>query len=282
MENRPPEGSEPGAREGGHPFFPDHFFKELLVVVIAGIILIIISAVRPASGFIGLPDLGATAPQVKFQPQWYLYYLYLGAAKLSPAVIMSLAVLLLGLLLATPLIDRNPSRKPTKRPLALAFTAVAVAAAIYMAGSGVKTTLAAGSVNIDGMKGIPCSSCHSYLKGVKTFEPTREACLKCHQDQGPAQGTFSPTAPMNFTCSTCHKPHIGKEPVSCQSCHADQSTQGLHSRSGHQTCTACHTPHTWNPPTDATVRATCLSCHTDKQEHNAGIPCTSCHKFTSG
>lgn len=280
MSKQTTEGTAPGAHKGGHPFFPDHFFKELLVIVCAGILLIIIAALRPASGFLGLPD-PAAGPQVAFQPQWYLYYLYVGAKALSPAVITAAALILLVLFLAVPFLDRNPNRKPSKRPLAVGLTVFAVLAAIYLAGNGVKTTLAAGSVNIEGMKGIHCSSCHSYLKGVKTFEPTREACLKCHADQGPAKGTFSATAPMNFSCQSCHKPHVGKDPVSCQSCHADQAKNGLHSRPAHQTCQACHKPHTWTVPADVSVRATCLTCHADHQEHMPNMPCTACHKFSA-
>jgi len=280
MDKLPPEKAAPGTPKAGHPFFPDHFLKEVLVMVIVAAVLIAIAAIRPASGFIGHPDPNA-GPQLNFQPQWYLYYLYLVARRLSPTVATTLTVVLFVLVILVPFLDRNPQRKPVKRPVALGVSIVAIAAAIYMAGAGVETTLAAGSVNIEGMKGIHCSSCHSYLKGIETFEPTRETCLKCHADQGPAQGTFSANAPMNYTCQTCHKPHVGKNPVSCLTCHADQSKQGLHAKPAHQTCQACHKPHTWTVPADAAVRNICLTCHTDKQDHMSGIPCTACHKFSA-
>ncbi len=280
MDNLPLEKGAPETHKSGHPFFPDHFFKELLVIVIAATVLIAIAAIRPAPGFIGQPDPSAAGPQVSFQPQWYLYYFYLGAKKLSPGTITTLALLLLALFFAVPFMDRNPQRKPTRRPVALCISVIAIVAAIYMAGSGVKATLAAGSVNVEDMKGVHCSSCHSYLKGIKTFEPTREACLKCHADQDPAKGTFSANAPMNLTCQSCHKPHIGKDPVPCLSCHADQTKQGLHARPAHQTCQVCHQPHSWKVPADAAVRNTCQSCHADKKDHMSGIPCTTCHKFS--
>lgn len=279
MANMAPAKEAPTAHKGGHPFFPDHFFKEVLVMAIGAVVLITIALIRPASGFIGLPN-PAVAPQISFQPQWYLFYLYLGANRVSTGLTMSIAFLILAMFFAVPFIDQSARRKPTQRPVALTFFIVAIVAAIYMAGFGVKSTLAAGSVNIDGMKGIHCSSCHSYLKGVETFEPTRETCLKCHDQQGPAAGTFSASAPMNFTCQTCHKPHVGSDPVSCLSCHADQAKVGLHAQPAHQTCQACHKPHSWKVPADASVRDTCLTCHSDRTEHMAGMACTACHKFT--
>ncbi|MHB8945001.1 MAG: cytochrome c3 family protein [Bacillota bacterium] len=280
MADMAPAKEVPPVHQGGHPFFPDHFFKELLVMMIAAIVLIIIAAIRPASGFIGLPD-PATAPQVSFQPQWYLFYLYLGSNRVSTGLTMTIACLILAMLFAVPFIDQSPRRKPIQRPVALGLFIVAIVAAIYMAGSGVKTTLAAGSVNIDGMKGVHCSSCHSYLKGVKTFEPIREGCLKCHADEGRAKGTFSANAPMNFTCQSCHKPHIGKQPVSCLTCHADQTKVALHAQPAHQTCQTCHQPHSWKVAADASVRDTCLTCHGERKEHMTGLPCTACHKFSA-
>ena len=111
---------------------------------------------------------------------------------------------------------------------------------------------------------LRCSACH-------TGGPAKPAtCRGCHGI--PASG-----APMaGMACNECHQKEQRKLPlVRCATCHARLA--GLHALDAHQQseCTACHAPHTWLPQ----GRDRCLTCHTDKAQHNAGQPCAACHDF---
>lgn len=124
-----------------------------------------------------------------------------------------------------------------------------------------------------------CLDCHNYLAENSPLRPTRETCLSCHEKQAPAVIHWpEASAPMEFQCSQCHKPHEQVAPeVNCRSCHTDIQQAGLHSRVTHSgvACTTCHQPHEWR----VTKRETCLACHQTKNTHNAGQDCVNCHDF---
>ncbi len=111
---------------------------------------------------------------------------------------------------------------------------------------------------------ILCDACH-------TGEPMKPAtCRGCHNI--PSSG-----APMaSLECKQCHLKEQQLEPLAdCKTCHGKLA--GLHEKATHAAagCTTCHLPHKWTPP----PRAQCLTCHTDKMQHNAGLPCAQCHDF---
>jgi c(7)-type cytochrome triheme protein len=79
-------------------------------------------------------------------------------------------------------------------------------------------------------------------------------------------------------CKDCHRNEQQREPVTdCAQCH--RKTAGLHRAEAHAGagCAACHAPHAWSPE----PRKTCLTCHTDKEQHNPGAACAQCHEFRS-
>ena len=111
---------------------------------------------------------------------------------------------------------------------------------------------------------IQCVACHD-------GGPAKPAtCRECHSI--PASG-----APMTgMACKECHRREQLLQPlVGCKSCH--RTPAGLHQTAMHVAagCTACHAPHGWSPE----PRKQCLTCHTDKAEHNPGPPCAQCHGF---
>jgi hypothetical protein len=101
--------------------------------------------------------------------------------------------------------------------------------------------------------------------------------LSCHQ-KIQSWVTFPVSAPMKWDCKECHKPHQAQMPtVDCTSCHAQIRSEGLHSKKTHSetACQVCHKPHEWK----VTTRDPCMSCHTDKTQHNPGKVCVECHDF---
>ena len=111
---------------------------------------------------------------------------------------------------------------------------------------------------------ILCNLCHR-----AGYRPPLD-CVSCHN--------IDPSAPMmSMSCNTCHLSEAETQPMAgCKSCHPDR--KGLHQQKEHAAvpCSTCHTPHAWK----VTIRETCLTCHSDKQIHNAPTLCGECHPFT--
>ena len=152
------------------PFFPDQAFKDILVAFIVFAGLIVLANFAP-------PHLGALADPTDTsytpRPEWYFYALFEllhffeGPAEIVGTMVLpNLFVLLM---LALPFIDRNPSRDPKKRPVALIVGAGVVAGYIGL-------TLVATVPPATGGRGsitegrrlyaqLGCASCHS-IRGV--------------------------------------------------------------------------------------------------------------------
>ncbi len=133
------------------------------------------------------------------------------------------------------------------------------------------------SIKVPGMANLHCTECHQFLREDSPLRPTRETCLSCHQ-KIQSGVTFPDNGPMKWDCLQCHKPHQAEKPtVDCNSCHSAIKTEGLHSAKTHSqtACQICHKPHEWT----VTTRDPCLSCHTDRANHNPGQVCAACHDF---
>ena len=63
------------------------------------------------------------------------------------------------------------------------------------------------TVRAQGMAKLHCFVCHDFLSPDPGLLPTRRDCLRCHRSEGVHPARFSETAPMQFDCGTCHKPH---------------------------------------------------------------------------
>lgn len=126
-----------------------------------------------------------------------------------------------------------------------------------------------------GMATFHCTSCHSFLATDQPLLPGRKNCLDCHEALVKETISWPADAPMQLPCGTCHKPHEIEQPtVACRNCHTGE---GLHQQTTHRSsvCQTCHEPHQWK----VTSRQTCLACHTDRVEHQAGALCSACHNF---
>lgn len=136
------------------------------------------------------------------------------------------------------------------------------------------------AIKVEQMRDMHCVECHSFLREDSPLRPTRETCLSCHRKYV-GKVTFPEKAPMSWDCRECHKPHDNANPVvDCLSCHTTAKSEGAHAAKTHseQRCKVCHKPHEWT----VSSREPCLSCHTDKVDHNAGTNCADCHKQSQG
>jgi hypothetical protein len=92
-------------------------------------------------------------------------------------------------------------------------------------------------------------------------------CATCHAD------TRQKT--VERPCASCHADHHTPD-RNCASCHPD--SRGTHTRAVHATgcgASGCHDRERSAAVTP--VRATCLACHGEQRDHQAGRECATCH-----
>lgn len=133
-------------------------------------------------------------------------------------------------------------------------------------------------IRIPAMAQHNCLDCHNFLRENSPLRPDRDGCLDCHQRQGQDRISWPTDAPMKFECRQCHQPHVQEKPVvQCLSCHPSVNGEGQHAARGHLdlSCQSCHKPHEWR----ITRRQSCTSCHSDRENHNPGVFCGTCHSF---
>jgi hypothetical protein len=110
---------------------------------------------------------------------------------------------------------------------------------------------------------LTCNQCHWRGRGLVA------ECTTCHARLA--------SAPMSsFPCAQCHLKEQNLKPLmECATCHPARAE--LHLKPTHSAveCMTCHKPHEWR----LAGRDTCLSCHGDRTEHNAGVACAQCHAF---
>lgn len=168
-----------------------------------------------------------------------------------------------------------------------------------------------------------CASCHGDSEahmqappeGQKRAEPDRVfgngedasdaltqngACLGCHQGGMRMHWRGSAHEAQDVTCTSCHKLHVGDDPVLavstqpevCITCHKEKRAE-FHRPSTHpvmdgqMSCSGCHNPHGTTSASllnASTLNETCYQCHAEKRgpflwEHApVREDCSNCHK----
>jgi cytochrome c nitrite reductase small subunit len=145
-------------------------------------------------------------------------------------------------------------------------------------------------VHGEGMGGLACLNCHT--DRTKDLKPGRLKCLYCHSSDdsirkqlkddatldvrffAPDAATirkakkivFDKTAPMQFYCYECHKPHeagkVRPHNADCLRCHTGVPKIGKHGihLGMDMKCQDCHKQHVWIV-TEASAKKDCVSCH---------------------
>jgi menaquinol-cytochrome c reductase cytochrome b/c subunit len=156
----------------GKPFFPYIVAKDSVMAVIVMIIIIVMSLVLGAE--LG-PKADPTTTTYVPRPEWYFFFLFEVLRVIKPSVLVPLATIgvptiCMVLLIALPLVDRSPERRPERRPIATLagiFTIVAMGYLTYMGA-------AAGSPNEIDLKVAP-----QYEAGK--LVAAQSGCLACHK-----------------------------------------------------------------------------------------------------
>lgn len=158
------------------PFWPNVAFRMILLVLVTAAALWVLAGVFPK----GLGDAADPLNKNKFipQPAWYFFGVYqllkYFPGKLDIAAMVGVPLVGLIALFALPRIDRNPSRLPQKRPIALAIGVVLSAGMVFLTYQGYKSV----------PKPLPTNmvSHPSYARNINTIFQSK--CVACHGQSG--------------------------------------------------------------------------------------------------
>jgi menaquinol-cytochrome c reductase cytochrome b/c subunit len=200
----------------GKPFFPYAVAKDAAMACIVMITIIVMSIVLGAE--LG-PKADPTTTTYVPRPEWYFFFLFELLRVIKPPILTPLATIgvptiAMVLLFLLPFYDRNPERRPEKRPIATLagiFTICAMAFLTYLGAT-------AGSPNEVEMTPPPAltASAKEHFEAGKLVV-AQSGCLACHKigengndgpgpelteiadklpEAGIAQTLRNPTAPM--------------------------------------------------------------------------------------
>jgi menaquinol-cytochrome c reductase cytochrome b/c subunit len=156
----------------GKPFFPYIVAKDSVMAVVVMIVIIAMSIIFGAE--LG-PKADPTTTTYVPRPEWYFFFLFELLRVIKPSVLVPLATvgvptICMILLIALPLIDRSPERRPERRPIATLAGIFTIAAMAYLTYMGA----AAGSPNEIDLKVAP-----QYEAGK--LVAAQSGCLACHK-----------------------------------------------------------------------------------------------------
>jgi quinol---cytochrome c reductase cytochrome c subunit, bacillus type len=156
----------------GKPFFPYIVAKDSLMAVVVMIVILGMSLLFGAE--LG-PKADPTTTTYVPRPEWYFFFLFELLRVIKPSVLVPLATvgvptICMVLLIALPLIDRSPERRPERRPIATLAGIFTIAAMAYLTYMGA----AAGSPNEIDLKTAP-----QYEAGK--LVAAQSGCLACHK-----------------------------------------------------------------------------------------------------
>ncbi|NMD72407.1 cytochrome bc complex cytochrome b subunit [Bacillus sp. DNRA2] len=185
------------------PFYPNEAFRMALSVLVIAVSLFVLAAYFPKE--LGDPSDPLNMDNYTPKPAWY----FMGVYQLLKYVPGSLDVLamvglpLIGILvlLFLPWIDRNPSRLPKRRPIALGV------AAVVMLGLGVLTYQGMNS----GPKALATTVVVEHPSFDKDILPIfQNYCNQCHPKYGSYSGISKEVTPENPDKSLLYESMTGK------------------------------------------------------------------------
>ncbi|CAA7599980.1 Cytochrome c family profile [Acididesulfobacillus acetoxydans] len=159
------------------PFYPNVALRMILLVLVVAAALWILAGVYPKS--LGSPADPLNRNHYVPTPAWYFFGVYQALkyfpGRLDVIAMVGLPFLLLIVLFGLPWIDRNPSRSPRKRPLALSIAAVLVVGLSFLTYQGIRSV----------PKPLPTTgviAAPSYKADIDPIFQSR--CVGCHGQSG--------------------------------------------------------------------------------------------------
>ncbi len=198
------------------PFWPDVALRMIIVVLIVAVGIWILAGIYPKG--LGDPADALNKSHYIPEPAWYFFGVYqllkYFPGSLDVIAMVGLPVVAMVVLFGLPWLDRNPSRSPKKRPLALGVAAALVVGMIFLTYQGMSSVpkpLAA-----TGVVAHP-----SYKKDIQPILQSK--CVQCHAEIATYSNTVEKVSPGNPGASTLIKnidgskqPQmpVGQEPLS--------------------------------------------------------------------
>lgn len=189
--------------KNSRPFYPDVIFRMAIFILIIAVGLFIIAGYFPK-------DLGDPADPINkahfiAKPAWYFMGVYqllkYFPGKLDALAMVGLPVIGILVLFFLPWIDRNPSRKPLKRPVALG------AAAVVLIGLGF--------LSYQGMNSVPKKLAPvgviahpSFQKDIRPI--LQSSCTQCHPQFGSYSAISEKVSAGNPDQSLLYKQFTGQ------------------------------------------------------------------------
>lgn len=185
------------------PFYPDVAFRMAVFIFIIAIVLFILAGYFPKE--LGDPADPLNKAHYTPEPAWYFFGVY-QLLKYFPGKLDGLAMValpLIGILVLffLPWIDRNPNRKPKKRPIALGMASVIV--------------IGLGLLTYQGMNSVPKALAATGAVTQPSFQKDilpvlQNSCTQCHSQIASYSGILQEVIPGNPDNSPLYKRLTGK------------------------------------------------------------------------
>lgn len=157
------------------PFWPNVAFKMISLVFVVFIALWVLSAIYPKG--LGEPADALNKSRYIPEPAWYFFGVYqllkYFPGTLDVLAMVGLPIIFFVVLFGLPWLDRNPSRSPRKRPIALSVAAVLVIGMIFLTYQGMSSV----------PKPLAAAGVVAHPSYKKDIQPILQAkCIQCHAD----------------------------------------------------------------------------------------------------
>jgi menaquinol-cytochrome c reductase cytochrome b/c subunit len=119
----------------GKPFFPYAVLKDSVMAAIVLLVIIAMAVVLGAGELSNKAD--PTTATYTPRPEWYFFFLFevlrvIKPPELTPLATIGVPTIAMVLLLLLPFYDRNPERRPERRPIATTAALATMAAMAYL------------------------------------------------------------------------------------------------------------------------------------------------------
>jgi menaquinol-cytochrome c reductase cytochrome b/c subunit len=177
-------------KKKGKPFFPYAVMKDsTMALVVVGVIVVLSIVLGAEQG----PKVDPTTTTYTPRPDWYFYFLFELLRVIKPNFLVPLATLgiptiCMVLLLLLPFFDRNPERRPERRPIAITAMMLTIVAMAFLTYEGANT-----GAPTEIAQALPKNETPTQFETLKAGKEVvaQSGCLACHKI-GENGGTLGP------------------------------------------------------------------------------------------